>query len=177
MPPGLTRIGIDEISYKRGHKYLTVVVDHDTGAPRRPGRRRTRTLDSVGTAQPYRIVRHTATSHRRAPRTNTRCHRTRPVQRTRPLPEYERAFAELADEPAAWRRNGQVVAVRFPDPEGRRDAAGRVIPHEFVVFGDGADVVNSVYDGEQHLWPLVEQSFEHVWDADTTPSFADLRFE
>ena len=27
----LTRIGIDEISYKRGHKYLTVVVDHDTG--------------------------------------------------------------------------------------------------------------------------------------------------
>ena len=37
---GLVRIGIDEISYKRGHKYLTVVVDHDTGrlvwaAPRR----------------------------------------------------------------------------------------------------------------------------------------------
>ena len=26
---GLRRIGIDEISYKRGHKYLTVVVDHD----------------------------------------------------------------------------------------------------------------------------------------------------
>jgi transposase len=27
---GLRRIGIDEISYKRGHKYLTIVVDHDT---------------------------------------------------------------------------------------------------------------------------------------------------
>ena len=27
----LRRIGIDEISYKRGYKYLTVVVDHDTG--------------------------------------------------------------------------------------------------------------------------------------------------
>jgi transposase len=27
---GLTRIGVDEISYKRGHRYLTVVVDHDT---------------------------------------------------------------------------------------------------------------------------------------------------
>jgi transposase len=26
---GLGRIGIDEISYKRGHRYLTVVVDHD----------------------------------------------------------------------------------------------------------------------------------------------------
>jgi transposase len=28
---GLCRIGIDEISYKRGHRYLTVVVDHDSG--------------------------------------------------------------------------------------------------------------------------------------------------
>ena len=29
---GLRRIGIDEISYKKGHKYLVVVVDHDSGA-------------------------------------------------------------------------------------------------------------------------------------------------
>jgi transposase len=28
---GLTRIGIDEISYKRGHLYLTIVIDHATG--------------------------------------------------------------------------------------------------------------------------------------------------
>ncbi len=28
---GLRRIGIDEISYKRGYKFLTVVVDHDSG--------------------------------------------------------------------------------------------------------------------------------------------------
>jgi transposase len=28
---GLTRIGIDEISYKKGHRYLTLVVDHDSG--------------------------------------------------------------------------------------------------------------------------------------------------
>ncbi len=27
----LTRLGVDEISYKRGHRYLTVVVDHDSG--------------------------------------------------------------------------------------------------------------------------------------------------
>lgn len=27
----LRRIGIDEISYRKGHKYLTVVVDHDSG--------------------------------------------------------------------------------------------------------------------------------------------------
>jgi len=28
---GLVRIGIDEISYKKGHRSLTIVVDHDTG--------------------------------------------------------------------------------------------------------------------------------------------------
>jgi transposase len=28
---GLTRIGIDEVSYRKGHKYVMVVVDHDTG--------------------------------------------------------------------------------------------------------------------------------------------------
>jgi transposase len=28
---GLKRIGIDEISIRKGHRYLTVVVDHDTG--------------------------------------------------------------------------------------------------------------------------------------------------
>ena len=28
---GLRRIGIDEVSYKKGHRYITVVVDHDSG--------------------------------------------------------------------------------------------------------------------------------------------------
>jgi transposase len=27
----LRRLGIDEIAYKRGHRYITVVVDHDSG--------------------------------------------------------------------------------------------------------------------------------------------------
>jgi len=28
---GLSRIGLDEISYKKGHRYLLIAVDHDTG--------------------------------------------------------------------------------------------------------------------------------------------------
>ena len=49
----LRRIGIDEISYKRGHKYLTVIVDHDTGVLlwARPGRDSTtlaKFFDSLG---------------------------------------------------------------------------------------------------------------------------------
>lgn len=26
---GLRRIGVDEVSYRKGHRYLTVVADHD----------------------------------------------------------------------------------------------------------------------------------------------------
>ena len=29
---GIRRVGVDEISYRRGHKYVTLVIDHDTGA-------------------------------------------------------------------------------------------------------------------------------------------------
>ena len=28
---GLRRVGIDEIAFRKGHRYLTCVVDHDTG--------------------------------------------------------------------------------------------------------------------------------------------------
>src|SRR5260370_269576 len=50
---GLTRIGIDEISYKRGHKYIVVVVDHDTGrlvwaAPRREAKTVAAFFDALG---------------------------------------------------------------------------------------------------------------------------------
>jgi len=48
---GLRRIGIDEISYKKGHRYITTVVDHDTGRLvwAAPGRDR-KTLDAFFTA-------------------------------------------------------------------------------------------------------------------------------
>ena len=50
---GLRRIGIDEISYKRGHRYLTVVVDHDSGrlvwaAPGRDDATLDRFFDELG---------------------------------------------------------------------------------------------------------------------------------
>lgn len=49
----LRRLGIDEISYKRGHKYLTVVVDHDTGVllwahPGRDQKTREKFFDRLG---------------------------------------------------------------------------------------------------------------------------------
>lgn len=93
-----------------------------------------------------------------------------------PLLDYERSFAGLEDEPATWRRAAGKVALRFPDPLGRKDAAGRVIPHEFVVSGDLADEIESVEAGLQQIWPLVAGAYAGVWDADGPPSSADLAF-
>jgi DNA uptake protein ComE-like DNA-binding protein len=61
-----------------------------------------------------------------------------------------------------------------PGPLGRSDAAGRVIPHEFVVLGDFADEIRSVEDGLQRVWPLVAGTYARVWDAEGPPSVADL---
>ncbi len=57
---GLRRIGIDEISYKRGHRYLTVVVDHDSGrlvwaAPGRDKATLRRFFDALGDARSAQI--------------------------------------------------------------------------------------------------------------------------
>jgi hypothetical protein len=94
-----------------------------------------------------------------------------------PLAAYERAFTNLRDDPAAWLRSAaEEVALRFPDPSERRDVSGRVIPHEFVVFGDLAASINSVEDGLRLLWPLVAEAYAQVWDAEGSPSAQDLRF-
>jgi hypothetical protein len=94
-----------------------------------------------------------------------------------PLPAYERAFAGLVDAPTVWHRAGHEAALRLPDPQGRRDSAGRVIPHEFVVFGDLAASVDSIDDAIEQIWPLVERAYDRVWDADTSPTSSDLRFD
>lgn len=58
---GLRRIGIDEISYRRGQQYLSVVVDHDTGrlvwaAPGRDKATLHRFFDLLGVERSARIT-------------------------------------------------------------------------------------------------------------------------
>jgi transposase len=64
---GLSRIGIDEISYKRNYKYLTVVVDHDTGrvvwaGPGRDQATLARFFDALGPQRCAQITHVTADS-------------------------------------------------------------------------------------------------------------------
>lgn len=80
-----------------------------------------------------------------------------------PLSAYERAFAGLEGQPTAFRRVGQRVALRFPDPEDRADVAGRIIPHDFVVLEPIAGDIHSVDDGRQKVWPLVADVYARLW--------------
>ena len=85
-----------------------------------------------------------------------------------PLPAYDRVFFGVEDEPRLCIRVGIQVALRFPDPLDRRDAASRVIPHDFVILEPRADEepladkINSVDDGLQKVWPLVSDVFARV---------------
>lgn len=87
-----------------------------------------------------------------------------------PLVEYDKAFSGVGDDTRAYCRSGSVVALRFPDPEGRRDSAGRVIPHEFVVQGPVVQTIKSVGDGLDVVWPLVADIYEGVWDSPGPPA-------
>lgn len=102
-----------------------------------------------------------------------------------PLPVYDAAFTGMSGEPEAWQLvaetvglrfgvNGAMVALRFPDPLERRDRAGRVIPHEFVVIpSDVQDEwywIDSVEAGRNIVWPRVEAIFDRVWKLPKAPA-------
>jgi hypothetical protein len=88
----------------------------------------------------------------------------RTAGRSNPLEIYEAAFSGVEETTMAFRTEADTVAFRFPDPEERRDAAGRVIPHEFVLFPPLPSRVNSVEDGFHLVWPLVRDAFARDWE-------------
>lgn len=90
-----------------------------------------------------------------------------------PLPAYEEAFAAIGDRSEGWSRVGNRVALRFPDPEGREDAAGRVIPHDFVLFGSLAEGIDSLDAGRGRIWPRVADEFARIWDHGPPPSASE----
>ena len=87
-----------------------------------------------------------------------------------PLPIYERAFQGAEDEPEILRRVHGMAALRFRDPLTRRDASGRVIAHDFVVFPPLSDEFETVEDGRGALWPLVAQEYLDAWELPHGPA-------
>lgn len=80
-----------------------------------------------------------------------------------PLPAYEKAFENTGGGPEEFRRIGDGVAVRFPDPEGRKDRSGRLIPHDLVVYGELAAEIHSVDDALRMVWPQIAPVFDRAW--------------
>jgi hypothetical protein len=83
---------------------------------------------------------------------------------------YETAFAGLEDAPLAFRSAAGRLAVRFPDPEERRDRAGRVISHEFVLLPPISEEIASVEAARDLVWPQVAEAFRDTWDAAAAPT-------
>lgn len=80
---------------------------------------------------------------------------------------YDELFDAVDDQQAeAFHRLDDRVALRFPDPERRTDAAGHIIPHEFVLSGAEADGVTSLAEGRARIWPLVAAEYAQVWGAE-----------
>lgn len=92
---------------------------------------------------------------------------------TDPLIDYEELFSGLEDQSPAFRRLGDRVALRFTDPEARKDAAGRPIPHDFVLTGESAQGVNSLETGRERIWPLVADEYAQIWDQSSPPAVCD----
>jgi hypothetical protein len=91
-----------------------------------------------------------------------------------PLDAYEQAFAGFGDAESVCRRVGDRVALRFPDPDGRRDHAGRVIPHDVIVLPPNSNDIHTVQDGPTTVWPLLAGAFAAVWDQPTAPAQARI---
>jgi len=84
-----------------------------------------------------------------------------------PLPIYEAAFEGVAEQRSVARQVGDVFVLRFPDPEGRKDQAGRVISHDFVLPATASGALPATADAVRNAWEAVTAEYERIWDAET----------
>jgi len=90
-----------------------------------------------------------------------------------PLALYEEAFIGVDSSPEVFQKRAGALAVRFPDPDGRKDRSGRVIPHEFVVLLPESEKMESFRDAQIALWEQVGAGYAEVWDLPNGPSRLD----
>ena len=82
------------------------------------------------------------------------------------LDVYKEVFGNSKDDEGFYERTQvrigliekKCVGIRFLDPELRCDSAGRVIPHEFIVFGQSSLALEDNTDWV-HLWPIVSEDY------------------
>ncbi len=86
-----------------------------------------------------------------------------------PLTEYVKTgFEQMPDAKEFFNRYGdrmEKVAARFPDPLGRKDAAGRVIPHEVILHEALAKGVKDVADAIKVAWPSIADEYADYYNS------------
>jgi hypothetical protein len=78
-----------------------------------------------------------------------------------PLSVYENAFGRDTHSSDVFKKlaDGKIAA-GFDDPLGRRDAAGRVIPHQVVIPKSMAGGINNLDDVRGKIWPLIQEQYD-----------------
>lgn len=82
-----------------------------------------------------------------------------------PLPTHLRAFEQIGAAAEGFAVGQGVIALRFLDPGGRKDFAGRPIPHEFVLLEPLDVSVTTLEEGRALVWPHVEAEYAELWAA------------
>lgn len=83
-----------------------------------------------------------------------------------PLKELEKAGVGDSTPIGTFKRygkNAEKVYVSFSDPLGRKDAAGRVIPHSVHLPKHLAEGVNTHEEAVNKAWPLIKDSFDAMY--------------
>lgn len=81
--------------------------------------------------------------------------------------EYERAGFTGHESGEVFLRYGvnkEKVAARFLDPQGRKDLAGRTIPHDVFVPAALAKGLNSLADVKDVIWPLLQPDYDEFYN-------------
>lgn len=87
------------------------------------------------------------------------------------LDVYKEVFANSKDDERFYKRTQvkigltkkeECVGIRFLDPELRCDSAGRIIPHEFIVFGQSSLALKDHTDWVQ-LWPIISEKYAKLY--------------
>ena len=89
-----------------------------------------------------------------------------------PLLEYDRGFGSDSGEKNVFRRygdNNEKIAVSFDDPDGRKDHAGRVIPHEVIIPKSMSAGINTHAEAVAKAWSILGPKYSEDYDKEINP--------
>ena len=83
-----------------------------------------------------------------------------------PLSDLEGLFGDSVMDQSAgfFEKNGGVIGASFLDPDGRKDQAGRTIPHFVVVPKSMSKDINNLDDVVSKVWPQLKDRYPYTYD-------------